>query len=102
MQENGKLKSAVDKTFKKSKSGGYKKLRTRIADGYTGLSNREMLKVTNNIKYKKFTRFTNKVAPKPGIASKVNSAYCYIYISTPFSQMEVNHKLLFKAFQETR
>ena len=84
MQENGELKSVVDKTFKKSKSGGYKKLRTRIADGYTGLSNREMLKVTNNIKYKKFTRFTNKVAPKPGIASKVNSAYCNI-ISLPLS-----------------
>ena len=91
------------KHSKRVKSGGYKKLRTRIADGYFGLSNREMLKVTNNnIKYKKFTRFTDKVAPKPGIASKVNSAYCNIYISTPFSQMEVNHKLLFKAFQETR
>ena len=37
----------MNKTFKKSKSGGYKKLRTR-ADGYVGLSIRYILKVTNN------------------------------------------------------
>ena len=37
----------MNKTFKKSKPGGHKKLRTR-ADGYVGLSNRDILKVTNN------------------------------------------------------
>jgi len=52
--------------FQKNKSSGYKKLRTQ-ADGYAGLSNREILKVTNNdIQYKRFTaRFTNKAALKP-------------------------------------
>ena len=39
--KKGELKSVVDKTFKKNRSDGYKKLRTRAADGYAGLSNRE-------------------------------------------------------------
>ena len=82
----GELKSFVDKTFKSSKSGRYKKLRTRAADSYAGLSKREILKVTNNnTKYKRLTaRFTNKAAQKPVIASEVNSAYSNIYISVPF------------------
>ena len=46
--KKGELKLVVDKTLKKCKSGGYKKLRTRAADGYAGLNNKEVLKVTNN------------------------------------------------------
>ena len=72
----------MDKTFKKSNSGGYKKIRTRAADGFAGLSNRQMLKLNNNnIKYKKFTaRFTDMAKPKPVIAIEVNSAYSNIYV----------------------
>ena len=68
------LTSVVAKAFRKNKSGGYKKLRTRAADSYTGLSGRDVLKITKNIvKYKRFTaRFTNKALPKPVMAREVS------------------------------
>ena len=67
------VKEIVSKTFKKSTSGGYKKLRTRAADGYTGISNRNILQVTSNdFKYKQFNaKFTNKGIITPIIARKV-------------------------------
>ena len=67
------LKHVVARTFKASKSGGYKKLRTRAADGYTGMSNKNILQVTStDFKYKKFTaRFTNKAPPRTISARKV-------------------------------
>ena len=37
------IKNIVAKSFKESKSGGYKKLRTWASDGYTGMSNRKIL-----------------------------------------------------------
>ena len=67
------LKHVVARIFKASKSGGYKKLRTRAADGYTGMSNKNILKVTStDFKYKKFTaRFTNKAPLRTISARKV-------------------------------
>lgn len=61
------VKRIVSKTFKESKSGGYKKIRTRAADGYAGLSNREILKITkNNVKFRQFSiKFCNKAKPRP-------------------------------------
>ena len=102
--KKGKLKLVLDHTLKKSKSGGYKKLRTSAADGYAGFSNREILKVTNNnSKYNIFTaRFTNKAAPKAVIASEVNSTYSNIYICPFLTNGGKSHKLHFKVFKETR
>ena len=68
------LTSVVAKAFRKNKSGGYKKLKTRAADNYIGLSGRDISRITkNNIKYKRFTaRFTNKALPKPVMALEVS------------------------------
>ena len=50
------IDKVVTKTFKKNKSGGYKKLRTRAVDGYTGVSNNKILSITSNDeRFKKFT-----------------------------------------------
>ena len=47
------LTSVVAKAFRKNKSGGYKKLRTRAVNNYIGLSGRDILMITkNNVKYK--------------------------------------------------
>ena len=61
------MRNIVSKTFRKNKSGGYKKLRTRVADAYAGLSSKEILKVTKNeLKYRQFSiKFTNKAKPCP-------------------------------------
>ena len=96
------LKSLADKTFKKSKSYGYKNPKTRATDRYAGLSNKEILKLSNNnIKYKKFkARFTNKTVPKPVLASEVDSAYSYICICPFLTNASKPHKLHFKIFKE--
>ena len=66
MLRKNDLKHVIARTFKASKSGGYKKLRTGAADGYTGMSNKNIIKVTStDFKYKRFTaRFTDKAAPQ--------------------------------------
>ena len=38
-----KLKNFVKEDFDKSKSAGYKKIRTKVADSYTGLNKRKTL-----------------------------------------------------------
>ena len=67
------LKHVIARTFKAGKSGGYKKLRTRAADGYTGMSNKNIIKVTStDFKCKRFTaRFTDKAPPRKISARKV-------------------------------
>ena len=68
-----KIGKVVTKTFKQNKSGGYKKLRTRAADGYAGVRNNKILSITSNDgRFKKFTaRFTNKAVPRPTITPEV-------------------------------
>ena len=68
------LTSVVVKVFRKNKSGGNKKLRTRAVNSYIGLNDRDILRITkNNVKYKPFTaRFTNKALPKLVMACEVN------------------------------
>ena len=68
------LTPVVAKALRRNQSGGYKKLRTRAADSYIGLSGRDILRITkNNVKYKRFTaRFTNKPLPKPVMAREVS------------------------------
>ena len=79
--KKGEIKKCVKKTFSKSKSVGYKKIRTRALDGYAGLSRNNILTVTSNdAEFKKFTmKFTNKTAPRPVTATEVS----YHYIYTP-------------------
>ena len=57
----------VEKTFKKCKSAGYKKIHDRAGDGYAGLSRRQMLKcVYSNERFRKFNVwFTKKAKPRP-------------------------------------
>ena len=57
----------VEKTFKKCKSAGYKKIHHRAHDGYAGLSKRQVFKcVTSNKRLRKFNvKFTNKAKPRP-------------------------------------
>ena len=71
------INEIVSKTFRSSKSGGYKKLRARAADGYAGISNRNVLKVTStDFKYKQFNaKFKNKAVIKPIIAKKVRDKF---------------------------
>ena len=66
--------SVVAKAFRKNKSGGYKKLTTKAADSYIGLSGRDILRISKkNVKYKRYTaRFTNKAFPKPVVAREVS------------------------------
>ena len=79
--KKGKIKKCVKKTFSKSKSVGYQKIRTRALDGHAGLSRKNILTVTlNDEKFKKFTvKFTKKTASRPVAATEVN----YLYICNP-------------------
>ena len=67
----------VGKTFKETKSGGYKKLKHRAADSYAGLTERQIRHVTsNNVKYRIYNAvFKNKVLPKPVRAKHVHSQH---------------------------
>ena len=78
--KKGEIKKCVKKTFSKSKSVGYKKIRTRALDGYAGLSRNNILTVTSNdAEFKKSVKFINKAAPRPVTATEVS----YHYIYTP-------------------
>ena len=68
----------VTKIFVKNKSGGHRKIQARAADGYAGLSKREVLKVTSNdVKFRRLNvRFTNKAVPRPIRAKKVIILFC--------------------------
>ena len=66
-------KRTVTETFIKNKSGGCRKIRTRAADGYSGLSKQNVLKVTeNDLKFRRFNaRFTNEAVHRPIRARKI-------------------------------
>ena len=63
----------MTKTFIKNKSGGCQKIRAGAADGNSGLSKQNVLKVTeNDLKFRQFSvPFTNKAVHKPIRAQKV-------------------------------
>jgi len=71
--KKGEIKKCVAKTFRKSKTAGYKKLRSRALDGYAGISRGNILKITkNDPNFRRFTvKFTNKPLLKPVIAKEV-------------------------------
>ena len=72
-----KIGSLVATTFDQAKAGGCKKLRNRAAAGFAGLSERNILRVTNNdTKYRIDTvKFTNKATPRPVTAKTVQGQY---------------------------
>ena len=63
-----KFKKVREKTFSKSKSMRYKKIRTRALDGYAGLSRNNIFAVTSN-DAELMVKFTNKAAPRPVTAT---------------------------------
>ena len=68
--------------------GGYKKLRTIAADGYTGVSSNKILSITSNDeRFKKFTAiFTNKAELNRNlIGKKLRLNWCIIYKTVSFS-----------------
>ena len=80
--KRGGIKKSVKKTFSKSKSLGYKKIRSRALDGYAGLSRNNILMVTlNDAAFRNFMiKFTNKAAPRPVTTTVISYHYKY----TPF------------------
>lgn len=62
MAEKTDTKCTVAKIFLKNKSGSYKKLKTRAANGYTGLSNKKILRVTKYRQHSK--KIINKIKPR--------------------------------------
>ena len=71
------IASLVAKTFDEAKSGGCKKLRNRAAASFAGLSERNILSVTNNeAKYQIHSvKFTNKATPRPVAASTIQAQH---------------------------
>ena len=67
----------VQKTFKKCKSSGCKKIYHRAHNGYAGLSKRQVLKcVTSNQGLRKFSvRFINKAKPRPVSVKKIQEQH---------------------------
>ena len=75
--KNNEVKKVVKEAFDKSKSAGYKKIKTRVAASYTGLSNQKMLEITKrDIQYKHFSvKFKNKAKLRPVRANAAH--YCH-------------------------
>ena len=76
--KKAEIKKCVKKTLSKSKSVGYKKIRTPPLDSRPlelGLGCNSILTVaSNDVEFRKFTvKFTNKAAPRPMTATKVSS-----------------------------
>ena len=71
------IASLVAKTFDQAKAGGCKKLRNRAVDGFAGLSERDILRVTNNeAKYRIHNvKFTNKATPMPVTARTIQGQH---------------------------
>ena len=67
----------VEKSFRKSKSAGFKKIHQRIIDGYIGLSKRQVLNsVKTNEKLWKFNvKFINKAKPKPVTVKSIHEQH---------------------------
>ena len=66
--------SLLGETFHEAKSGGCKKIRYRNAESFVGLSERNILRVTNSeVRYRDYNaKFTNKATPKPVAAKHVH------------------------------
>ena len=92
MVKAGDIHDVVDQTFHNRKSAGYKKIRTRAADAYAGLSNKKILGITTNDRnYRKFSiRFTNKAKPRPVRVKKIHEQHQIDLIN--LSNMKVSHK----------
>ena len=80
--KRGEIKMSVKKTFSKSKSLGYKKIRSRALDEYAGLSRNNILMVTlNDAAFRNFMmKFANKAGPRPVTTTEIS----YHQIYTPF------------------
>ena len=74
----------VAKTFKETKSAGYKKLKHRSHDSYAGLSERKIRQVmSSNIKYRvQNSAFTNKAVSKPVRAQHIQSNTRSIWLTS--------------------
>ena len=75
--KKSEVSGVVAKTFKETKSAGYKNLKQRSHDSYTGLTGRKIRRVTSsNIRYRVHNAaFTNKAVPKPVRARHVQSQH---------------------------
>ena len=84
----------VEKAFHKCKSAGYKKLHQRTADGYVGLSKRDVLKcIKNNDKLKRFNiKFTNKAKPRPVAVKRIQEQHQIDLVDMKNMQTEHNGK----------
>ena len=61
-----KRKETVKKTFDASKSAGARKIGFLAVESYAGMSEKRIVKITNNFKYRQFNaKFTNKAIPRP-------------------------------------
>ena len=57
-----KIKQTVKKTFDECKLAGARKIRFHATESYAGMSERQILKITNN--NFKYRQFTNKAIPR--------------------------------------
>ena len=75
--KKSEVSGVVAKTFKETKSAGYKKLKQRSHDSYAGLTERKIRQVTSSsIRYRVHNAaFTNKAVPKPVRAHHVQSQH---------------------------
>ena len=82
----------VEKTFKKCKLAGYRKIHHRPGDGYVGLSKRQVLKcVTSNKQLRKFNvRFTNKAKHRPVSVKRIQEQHQICLVG--MKRMKVEYK----------
>ena len=82
----------AEKTFKKCKSDGYRKIHHRPGDGYAGLSKRQVLKyVTSNKQLRKFNvRFTNKAKHRPVSVKRIQEQHQICLVD--MKRMKVEYK----------
>ena len=75
MLKKSDVRRIVSKTFDDTKDAGVKKICLRAVHSFFGLSERNILGITNNeAKYRKFNaKFMNKAVPRPGTAEMVFS-----------------------------
>ena len=89
--KRSEVKKIVEKAFRKSKSAGYKKLRKRTADGYDGLSKRQVLKcaLTSKKIRKLSVKFTYKAKVCPVIVKRIHEHQVYL---VDMKGMQVEYK----------
>ena len=84
----------VEKTFKKCKSAGYKKIHHEAHNGYAGLIKRQMLKCVTSIeRLRKFNvTFTNKAKPRPVSAKKIQEQHQIDLVDMKSMKIEYKEK----------